>query len=82
MGVPEIAVHEVERNGLGVILKILAEGVRQPREPARRYPHRWVLALHVGRGDVLRIGIARHRLDLAADARGRLSRVSLPASSA
>jgi hypothetical protein len=51
-------------------LHLLAEGARQSREPAHRHPHRQVLALHVGRGDVLPIGIARHSLDLAADARG------------
>jgi hypothetical protein len=39
---------------MGVVLCLLGEGIRQPREPAHVHPHREVLALDVRRADVLR----------------------------
>ena len=40
----KVVVHEVERNR-PVILKFLAESVRQPREPPHAHPHRQIAAL-------------------------------------
>lgn len=53
--------HEVDRDRMGVVLDLLAEGVRQSSEVADRHPHCEVLALNVGRADVPRIGIAGSR---------------------
>ena len=60
----KVVIHVVERDGVGVVLDLLAERVREPGEPAHMHPHGEVLALDVGRGDVLRVG-ATLDLDLA-----------------
>ena len=53
---PKLYVHQVEGDGRCVILDLPAEAVRQLRVPL----HPQVLTLEAGRGDVLRIRIARH----------------------
>jgi len=65
----EVVMQEIKRNHVTVVLKFLAESVRQPREAPHRHTHREILALHERRADVLRIGIAAHRFHIAADAR-------------
>ena len=60
----KVVIHEVQRHGVGVVLHLLRKCVREPGEAAHVHPHREVLALHVGRGDVLRIGLA---FDLTLD---------------
>lgn len=57
-------------HGCPAVLDLLAEGVRQTGESSHGHPHREVLSLHVGRGNVLRVGIAGDVLDLAAKAHG------------
>lgn len=54
----EIVEHGVERDHVVVRLQLLAEPVSQPRKPAHPHPEIQVLAFHVGRADVLRIGTA------------------------
>lgn len=46
MNPAEVVVHEVQGDGVRVVLRLLAESVRQPREAAHRHTHREVLALH------------------------------------
>lgn len=48
----EIIIHEVQRHGVGVVLDLLRERICEPGEPAHVHPHREVLPLYVGRGDV------------------------------
>ena len=55
MDAREVVVQEVDRHGGRVILAILAEAIGQPCEPAHAHPHREVLALHIRRGNVLRV---------------------------
>lgn len=52
-----VLVHEVERDPMRVVLKLLAEAVRYARETAHLHPHRKVLTLYISGEDVLRIGI-------------------------
>ena len=54
----EIAIRGEQRDGVGVVLDFLEEGVRQPGEPAHVHPHGEIGPLHVGHGDVLHVGIA------------------------
>ena len=49
MHAAEIVVRGIERDGRDVMLKFLAESVREPREPALLHPDREVLALNIGR---------------------------------
>lgn len=42
----EVIVHEVERHSMGLVLDLLAEGVRQPSHPAHAHPHGEVLPLY------------------------------------
>ena len=57
MDAHEIVVHEVNRDGMGVILGFFREGIRQPREAPHSHPHVEILPLGIRRRDVLRIGI-------------------------
>ena len=54
----EVVKREVERQRVGVVLSLLRERVRQPREAAHRHPHREVLPLNVARADVRLVGFA------------------------
>lgn len=61
MNLAEVVIHEMERNGMSVILDLLAEGVRQPSEAAHVHPHGQVLALDVTGRDMTGIRIASDR---------------------
>lgn len=54
----EVVVGEVERHGGAVVPQLLGEGVGQPGHPADGHPHREVLALHVGGGRAVHVGLA------------------------
>jgi hypothetical protein len=41
----EIVENEIQCKGMAVILKLLAEGVREPREPPHAHSHGKVLSL-------------------------------------
>src|ERR1035437_6138818 len=60
--------QKVQRNHVTVVLKLLAESVRQPREAPHGHAHRKVLALHVAGTHVLGVGITAHYLHIAPDA--------------
>ena len=61
-----------------MVVEFFRERVRQPRAPPHGHPHREVLALDVGRADVLRVGRSADNLHLAANADGRtVARLSL-----
>lgn len=45
----EVVMHEVERDGMGLVLDLLAERIGQPRHPAHAHPHREVLPFHKAR---------------------------------
>ena len=65
-----VVVHEVQRNLVRVIFKLLAESICEPRESPHPHPHRKILALYVAGRDVLRVGIAastpvRHPMQVA-----------------
>ncbi len=51
----EVVVKEIERNLMCVVLKLLAESIRQPSVAPHPHPHRKIAALHEGCADVLRI---------------------------
>jgi len=70
MNPDEVVVHDVKRDHRNVVLNLFAEGIREPSKAAHRHAHGEVLALHVGRADMSRIGIAVDNLRLAADALG------------
>jgi hypothetical protein len=67
----EVAIHEVERDRIGVIVELLAERVGEPGKAPHVHPHRKVLALHIACRDVLRIRISHYNLAVASDARRR-----------
>ncbi len=58
MNADEIVEGCEQRDGVGVVLYLLGEGVGEPGEPAYVHPHREVLPFHVRRGHVLHVGIA------------------------
>ena len=49
----EVVEHEVERQGVAVVLVLLAECVCQSGEPAKPHPDAQVHALDIGRADML-----------------------------
>jgi hypothetical protein len=66
---PDKAVmHVVDRQRRGVIIDLLGESVRQPGESPVVHPDREVLALYVGRADVLRIRSSLDYFRFAANA--------------
>jgi hypothetical protein len=54
----EVVEHEIERQSLTVILDLLAESIRQPREALHLHPHSEVVPLGRRGADVPRIGVA------------------------
>lgn len=62
MNPAEVVVHEVQRDSRYVVLHLLGEGVGQPGEPTHGHPHSEVLALHVGRRDVLRVRVTLYNV--------------------
>ena len=71
MNTNEIAVHEMKRHRISVIVDLLTESVCQPSKPTHVHPHCEILALHVTRRYVLGVGDTRNNFQLAADALGR-----------
>ena len=71
MDANEVVVHEVQRHGVRVVLDLLAECVRQSREPAHMHPHGEVLAFDVGRARVLPDWPSNDRTLVRPDALGR-----------
>jgi hypothetical protein len=67
----EIVVHVVKGDHRLVVVELLGEGVRQPREAAHVHPHREVLALDVAGRDVGRIRVAADLYLARARALGR-----------
>jgi hypothetical protein len=59
----EVVVGEVQAVRGPQVFPLLREGIRQPRKAAHAHLDRQVLALHVGRADEVRIGVA-HDWDL------------------
>ena len=57
MNAAEIIMRDIERGGRNVIIKFLANAVRQSREPAIAHAERKVLALNIAGRNVL-LGIA------------------------
>jgi len=51
----EIVMHEMDRDGMSVVLGLFREAIRQPREPPHRHPHDQVLPLNVAGADVRRV---------------------------
>lgn len=49
MDADEVVEREVKREGVDVVLQLLAEPVRQAREPAHGHTHRQVLTFNIGR---------------------------------
>ena len=77
-----VLVHEVQRDRVRVVLDLLREGVGQASETPYGHARRQVLALDVGSGDMLGIGIALDPLHLGADAlrRAALGLMALPSA--
>src|ERR1700704_1161167 len=71
MRTTEVVVHVMEGHGSYKVLYLLGEGVCQSRKPPHAHPHGEVLALHIGRTDVLGIGVTRDAVLLGSDALGR-----------
>ena len=62
-----VAIHEVKSDSIGMIFQFLGESIRQPSEASHAHSHRQILALHVGSAYVLRVRIAAHDFNIAAD---------------
>lgn len=54
----EIVVHRVDRDHRRVVLNLLAETICQSSKAPHAHPHRQIVTFHVGRADMLGIGIA------------------------
>lgn len=68
----------MERDGVGVILQLLAESVCQARKPTHRHPHVQILSFDIASADMLRIGYTANGFHVAADAGSRtVSRLRL-----
>ena len=52
MNTAEIIVREVQRDGGFQVRQLFAEGVGEPRQPAKLHSHGQVLAFHVARRNV------------------------------
>lgn len=63
-----VVVHVMESDSVTVVLGFLAESVCEPGKPARRHSQGQVLPFDVTGADVIRVGIPKDRLHLAADA--------------
>jgi len=66
-----VVLHEVHRDGVGVVFDFLAVGVCEAVESAHAHPPGKVLTLEVGRANVLLIGRTADCSPLASDARWR-----------
>ena len=62
--------RDVKRHGIGVVLKLLAMGVRQPGEAAHPHADCEVAALNVQGRDVLHFRVAGDLVLASADALG------------
>lgn len=58
----KVVSHEVDRQRVDVIFHLLAEGVREAREPAHAHAHRQVLALNKRSRDIFKDGISDQRV--------------------
>ena len=58
----------VERNHVSVVHRLLAESVRQPREPTHRHPHGQVLALDITGAGVHGVWTTLYAAEINADA--------------
>lgn len=58
MNPAEIVIHVVKRNRVFQVLELLGVRIGQARESAHGHAHREILALNVGRGNVVVIGVA------------------------
>ena len=67
----EVVIHEVQRDGMPVVVDLLRERIRQSREAAHTHSHREILALDVARGDVRLVGVSGDGLLRRASANGR-----------
>src|SRR2546428_6652205 len=68
MNLAEVVVHVVKGNRRRVVLQLLTERIRQPRESAHVHTHREILPLNEARGDVVAVGIAANDLRFNSDA--------------
>jgi hypothetical protein len=69
MDAAEIVVHEINREGVLVILNLLGVGVREAGKAPHGHPHRQILAFDVRRGNVPHIRLANDGGRLCPDAR-------------
>ena len=60
MNSAKVVVAEPQAESGPVVLPLLAEAVREPRESANIGPHGEILPLHVRRADTFRIGFAHN----------------------
>jgi len=58
MHTAEVIVNSIEGNGVAKVFNLLAEAVRQPREPSHRHSHREVHSFDVAGRDMLAVGMA------------------------
>ena len=58
MNTAEIVVSEMQGNSRLQMRQFFAEGICQPRQPAKLHPHSEVLPFHKTSRDVLRIGVS------------------------
>jgi hypothetical protein len=58
MDTAKVLVEEVQADGCGQVLDLLAESICQSCKPGHRHSHRQVLPLDVAGRNVLRVGIA------------------------
>lgn len=67
MDAAEVIEYEVQRDGVRVVLDLLAERVGQSRESTNRHSHRNVLALDVAGRDLRHFRVADDPLFLDTD---------------
>lgn len=72
MNAAEVVVREVQRHGCGVVLDFLGETIGQACEAPNPHSHGEILALHVGRADMFRVGVSHNPMTLAGRADRRI----------
>lgn len=67
----EVVIHEPESDGSGMIFELFRETIRQTSKAPNTHSHGKVLALHVGRAHMFRIGVSANNFHVCSDTGSR-----------
>lgn len=70
MDADEIAIHEMQSNGVSMILNLLGKTIGQAGKPSHAHSHGEILTFHIAGGNVLRVRVPAHCFHVTADTAG------------